>query len=117
MRSLAAVCFIALAVVVLVAAGAASARFVDPPDSDVPAGTHPPQIGRFAVLVYNLNRGAKLKYVGVSNSVRHPHQGGVRYKMVVTAADASAATTQYQVLVWGIPRTYQWMLLEFKKIN
>ncbi|ONL94134.1 hypothetical protein ZEAMMB73_Zm00001d027866 [Zea mays] len=115
MRSLAGVSFIVLAVVVV--AGAASARFVDPPDADVPAGTHPLQIGRFAVLVYNLNRGAKLKYVGVSNSDRHPHQGGVRYKMVVTAADASGATAQYQVVVWGIPGTFQWMLLEFKKIN
>ncbi|EER92770.1 hypothetical protein SORBI_3001G487300 [Sorghum bicolor] len=112
MRSL-----IALAVVLVVVAGAASAKFVDPPDSDVPAGTRPPQIGRFAVLVYNLNRGAKLKYAGVSNSERHPHRGGVRYKMVVTAADASGATAQYQVLAWGIPGTYQWMLLEFKKIN
>ncbi|KAJ1298579.1 hypothetical protein BS78_01G464300 [Paspalum vaginatum] len=117
MRSLAAVFFVVLAAAL--AAGAASARFVDPPDADVPAGTHPAQIGRFAVLVYSMNRGSKLKYVSVSDSVvRRAHQGGVRYSMVVTAADgASGATAQYQVLVWGIPGTYQWMLLEFKKIN
>ncbi|RLN17430.1 hypothetical protein C2845_PM02G36050 [Panicum miliaceum] len=114
MRSLAAVLFVVLATLV---AGAASARPVDPPAADMPAGTHAPQIARFAVLVYSMNRGAKLKYVGVSGSDVRPHQGGMRYRMVVTAADAGGATAQYQVLVWGIPGTYQWMLLEFKKIK
>ncbi|OEL26167.1 hypothetical protein BAE44_0012814 [Dichanthelium oligosanthes] len=115
MRSIAAVLFVVFAAVFV--AGAASARFVDPSGTDVPAGTHPPQIGRFAVLVYSMNRNTKLKYVSVSDSDVHAHQGGVRYRMVVTAADASGATAQYQVLVWGIPGTYQWMLLEFKKIS
>jgi hypothetical protein len=115
MRSTAAVLFVVLAALV---AGAASARSVVPQAfTDVPAGTHTPQIARFAVLVYSMNKGAKLKYVGVSGSDVRPHQGGMRYKMVVTAADAGGATAQYQVMVWGIPRTYQWMLLEFKKIK
>ena len=114
MRSLAAVLFVVLAAV---AAGAASARSVHPPGADKPTGTHPPQIARFAVLVYSMNRDAKLRYVGVSGSDVRPHQGGMRYKMVVTAADAGGATARYQVLVWGIPGTYQWMLLEFKKIK
>ena len=114
MRSLAAILFVVLAA--SAAAGAASARSMDPPGADKPTGTHPPQIARFAVLVYSMNRGAKLKYVGVSDSDVRPHKGGVRYRMVVTAADAGGATAQYQVLVWGIPGTYQWMLLEFKKI-
>ncbi|CAL4912828.1 unnamed protein product [Urochloa decumbens] len=114
MRSLAAVLFVVLAALV---AGAASERLVGPAHTDVPAGTHTPQIARFAVLVYSMNRGAKLRYVGVSDSDVHPHQGGMKYKMVVTAADAGGATAQYKVLVWGIPGTYQWMLLEFKKIK
>ncbi|TKV97950.1 hypothetical protein SEVIR_9G527400v4 [Setaria viridis] len=114
MRSPAAVLFVVLAALV---AGAASARSVVPHATDVPMGTHPPQIARFAVLVYSMNRGAKLKYVGVSDSDVRPHQGGMRYKMVVTAADAGGATAQYHVLVWGVPATYQWMLLEFKKIK
>ncbi|KAF8718214.1 hypothetical protein HU200_025707 [Digitaria exilis] len=112
MRPLGAVLFVVLAAALV--AGAASARFEDP-RNDVPAGTHPPQIARFAVLVYSMNRNAKLRYVGVSDSDVKQHQGGLRYKMVVTAADASGATADYKVLVWGTPGTYQWMLLEFKK--
>ncbi|TVU48234.1 hypothetical protein EJB05_07863, partial [Eragrostis curvula] len=111
MRSLAAILFV-LAVV----AGAASAGFVDPPE-DTPAGTGAPQLGRFAVLVYNLNRGTKLRYVGVSDSERHPDKGGVRYHMTVTAADPAGASAQYGVVAWGIPKSYQWMLLEFNKLT
>jgi hypothetical protein len=73
---------------------------------------------RFAVLVYNLNRDAtKLKYVDVADSERRPDKGGIRYQMTVTAANPSGATQQYRVVIWGIPRSYQRMLLEFKHIK
>ncbi|GJN30432.1 hypothetical protein PR202_gb18740 [Eleusine coracana subsp. coracana] len=111
MRSLAAILF-----VLAVLAGAASAGFVDPPE-DMPVGTGPPQLARFAVLVYNLNRDAKLRYIDVSDTERHPHKGGVKYEMTVTAASPTGATGQYHAVVWGIPKSYQWMLLEFKHIK
>ncbi|KAL6660036.1 hypothetical protein ACP70R_002158 [Stipagrostis hirtigluma subsp. patula] len=113
MRSLAAVLFV-LAVV----AGAASAAQykVPAPAADVPKGTSPKQIGRFAVLMYSLNRGHNLVFVGVSSSERQPDRGGVRFKLVLTAADAGGHTAPYEAEVWGVPGTFQWVLLKFKRI-
>ncbi|KAL6867758.1 hypothetical protein ACP4OV_015782 [Aristida adscensionis] len=115
MRSLAAILF----VLATVAAGAASAaRFEDLPVADMPKGTSPTQIGRFAVLVYGMNRGSKLKLVGVPSIERRRDMGGFRFKLELTAVNAGTGqTASYRADVWGVPGTYQWMLLDFKPIH
>ncbi|KAL6648715.1 hypothetical protein ACP70R_012939 [Stipagrostis hirtigluma subsp. patula] len=113
MRSLAAVLF----VLAVVAGAASAAQYKVLPAADVPKGTSPRQIGRFAVLMYSLNRGHKLVFVGVFSSERQPDRGGVRFKLVLTAADAGGHTAPYEAQVWGIPGTFQWVLLKFKRIN
>ncbi|KAF0912837.1 hypothetical protein E2562_019425 [Oryza meyeriana var. granulata] len=115
MKSLAAVLIVLAAV--LVAASASESEFKQPPVTDMPADPRGPLLGRFAVLVYSLNRNRKLTYAGVSLVGQHPDKGGVRYQMVVTAADVGGATAPYRAVVWGVPETHAWMLLEFKRIN
>ncbi|KAL6595993.1 hypothetical protein ACP70R_047357 [Stipagrostis hirtigluma subsp. patula] len=112
MRSLAAVLF----VLAVVAGAASAAQYNVPPAADVPKGTSPKQIGRFAVLMYSLNRGHKLVFVGVSSSERQPDRGGVRFKLVLTAVDAGSQAAPYEAEVWGVPGTFQWVLLKFKRI-
>uniref|UniRef100_A0A0E0K9D8 Cysteine proteinase inhibitor n=1 Tax=Oryza punctata TaxID=4537 RepID=A0A0E0K9D8_ORYPU len=109
MKSLATV-LIVLAAAAVVAASAS--EFKQTPVADMPADPRGPLLGRFAVLVYSLNRNRRLTYAGVSLVDQHPDKGGVRYQMVVTAADAGGATAPYRAVVWGVPETHAWMLLE-----
>uniref|UniRef100_A0ACD5WWW0 Uncharacterized protein n=1 Tax=Avena sativa TaxID=4498 RepID=A0ACD5WWW0_AVESA len=83
----------------------------------LPADTHGPMLGRFAALVYSLSRNVRLTCTGVSGVEQQPEKGGVTYRLVLTATDARGATNTYRVVVWGIPKTAQWMLLQFKLIN
>uniref|UniRef100_J3LKI0 Cysteine proteinase inhibitor n=1 Tax=Oryza brachyantha TaxID=4533 RepID=J3LKI0_ORYBR len=115
--SLAAALIVVVAAVVVVAVSAS--EFKQTPVADMPADPRPrgPLLGRFAVLVYSLNRNRELTYAGVSLVDQSPDKGGVRYRMVVTAADAGGAAASYRAVVWGVPETHAWMLLEFNRIN
>jgi|UniRef100_A0A0E0GHH9 hypothetical protein len=116
MKSLAAVLIVLAAAAV--AASASESEFKQTPVADMPADPRVPLLGRFAVLVYSLNRNRRLTYAGVSLVDQHPDKGGVRYQMVVTAADAGGgAAAPYRAVVWGIPETHAWMLQEFNRIN
>ncbi|EEC74607.1 hypothetical protein OsI_10214 [Oryza sativa Indica Group] len=115
-QSLAAVLIVLAAAAV--AASASESEFKQTPVADMPADPRVPLLGRFAVLVYSLNRNRRLTYAGVSLVDQHPDKGGVRYQMVVTAADAGGgAAAPYRAVVWGIPETHAWMLQEFNRIN
>ncbi|KQK23389.1 hypothetical protein BRADI_1g73070v3 [Brachypodium distachyon] len=117
MRSLAAILFFLLLVDVHV--GTVSALgFEKPPVTDIvmPADPRGPLLARFALLVHGMHRNARLKYVGVSSGEQHPEKGGIKYQMVITATDASGGTGKYRAVVWGVPETSQWMLLEFKRV-
>jgi hypothetical protein len=83
----------------------------------MPADPRGARLGRFAVLVYSLSRNVRLTCTGVSSIEEHPDKGGVTYRMVLTATDAGGTTGTYRVVVWGILKTPQWMLLQFKRIN
>ncbi|KAE8769252.1 Cysteine proteinase inhibitor [Hordeum vulgare] len=108
-----------LAVVVAGAGSASAFGSEKPPTVGVvmPADPRGPVLARFAVLVYSLSRNAKLTYAGVSGVDQRPDKGGVRYQMVVTAVDAAGATGMYRAVVWGIPETSRWTLMQFKRIN
>ncbi|CAM0871531.1 unnamed protein product [Alopecurus aequalis] len=134
MRSAAAILFILAAVVGAGAAstlglekpplvtGAASAVGSNKPPAVavvLPADPHGPILGRFAVLVYSLSRNVRLTCTGVSGVEKHPDTSGrgVTYNMMLTATDARGATYEYSVVVWGVPKTEHWKLLQFKRVN
>ena len=103
-------------------AGAVSAQgFNKPPAVAVvmPADPHGPILGRFAVLVYGLSRNVRLTCAGVSGVEQHPDGSGrgVTYQLVLDATDRRGATYKYSVVVWGVPKTANWKLLQFKRIN
>ncbi|KAM0836307.1 hypothetical protein ACQ4PT_062397 [Festuca glaucescens] len=134
MRSAAAILFL---LAVVASAGAASALGLEKPPVVAGAATalglkKPPAVdvvfpvdprgitlGRFAALVYSLSRNVRLTCAGVSSVEQHPDKGGrgVTYQLVLTATDARGNTYTYRVVVWGIPKTKQWTLLRFKRIN
>ena len=83
----------------------------------MPADPRGPMLARFAVLVYGLSRNAKLTYAGVSGVDQRPDKAGIRYQMVVTAVEDGGATAKYRAVIWGVPETSRWTLLQFKRVN
>ncbi|KAF7055396.1 hypothetical protein CFC21_062931 [Triticum aestivum] len=120
MRSPAAILFL-LAVLVAGAGAAFAFGSEKPPTVAVgvvmPADPRGPMLARFAVLVYGLSRNAKLTYAGVSGVDQRPDKAGIRYQMVVTAVEDGGATAKYRAVIWGVPETSRWTLLQFKRVN
>ncbi|EMS51773.1 hypothetical protein TRIUR3_16794 [Triticum urartu] len=77
------------------------------------------QVGRFAVIVYDLAHSAGLTYVGVARGeTEEAVGGGTIYRLVVAAAEADGSRAQYECLVWGVPGSSlsTWKLRRFRKI-
>uniref|UniRef100_A0A0D9VQ34 Cystatin domain-containing protein n=1 Tax=Leersia perrieri TaxID=77586 RepID=A0A0D9VQ34_9ORYZ len=115
MKSLAAVVVLLLAVAI--AAASASSEFKQPvPASDMPVDPRGPLLGRFAVLVYSLNRNRRMTYAGVSGVDQHADKGGVRYQMVVAVSDAGGATATFRAVSTSpsvfAPVLVQWLQWE-----
>ncbi|VAI09368.1 unnamed protein product [Triticum turgidum subsp. durum] len=118
MRSLPPLLLLLLGAVLLVAATlpeGASAKLTEAN----PRGVVIQQVGRFAVIVYDLAHSAGLTYVGVVRGETEEAVGGGNiYRLVVAAAKPDGSRAQYECLVWGVPGSSlsTWKLRRFRKI-
>ncbi|XP_044983802.1 uncharacterized protein LOC123450767 [Hordeum vulgare subsp. vulgare] len=84
-----------------------------------PHGVVIQQVGRFAVIVYDLAHRAGMTYVGVARGeTEEAVGGGTIYRLVVAAAKPDGSRAQYECLVWGVPGSSltTWKLCRFRKI-
>ncbi|KAI4992730.1 hypothetical protein ZWY2020_007043 [Hordeum vulgare] len=89
-----------------------------------PHGVVIQQVGRFAVIVYDLAHRAGItpffhQCVGVARGeTEEAVGGGTIYRLVVAAAKPDGSRAQYECLVWGVQGSSltTWKLCRFRKI-
>ncbi|KAM0836311.1 hypothetical protein ACQ4PT_062399 [Festuca glaucescens] len=71
------------------------------------------QVGQFAVHIYVLTWHIDIVFVNVVSCEIQPSDGGHNYHVLIAVSGTGAKSPQYDVVVWGILGTRNWVLRSF----